>query len=132
VYCRAFGENRVAGFPKKREKPGKREEQRTICIISDCAGRVLLRRRTERLLHNMWEFPVEEQLTADGFTVDRDAVPLGSAKHVFTHIVWHMTAYRTRVLYDTLPEAYLWAAGLDGLALPSAMKAWKTLIFPDK
>jgi hypothetical protein len=40
-----------------------------------------------------------------------------------------MTAYRAQAGVDALPENYLWAADLNGIALPSAMKAWKRLIF---
>ncbi|MDR0292911.1 MAG: A/G-specific adenine glycosylase [Oscillospiraceae bacterium] len=128
-HCRAFSEDRVADFPARRPKPPKREENRTVCIVRDGEDRVLLRRRTERLLHNMWEFPVEEQLLADGFAVRRDPAPLGTASHVFTHIIWRMTAYGARVTTDKQPENYLWAKGLRGLALPSAMRAWARLLF---
>ncbi len=122
--CGALLSGRVEEFPKKIQKPPKREEQRMICIIMDYNNRVLLRRRTERLLHNMWEFPEEERLLTDGFSVRRESVPVGTAKHVFTHIVWHMTAYKARAERDGLLENYRWAEDLSEFALPSAMRAW--------
>jgi A/G-specific adenine glycosylase len=130
--CVAFRESKTAEFPKKKIKAEKREEQRTICIVRDGHNRVLLRRRTERLLHNMWEFPAEERLLADGFAVEREPEPLGTAKHVFTHIIWHMTAYKARAATAELLENYRWAAGLRGLALPSAMNMWKGLLFVEE
>lgn len=130
--CRAFLEGKVTQFPAKKQKPVKREKHRIVCVARDEKARVLLRRRTERLLHNMWEFPTEERLLADGFAVTRESGPLGTAKHVFTHIVWHMTAYEASVTYDRLPEHYQWAASPRGFALPSAMRAWICLIFAEK
>jgi A/G-specific adenine glycosylase len=130
--CLALAGDRVSEYPKKKQRSQKREEDRCVCIIRDDDGRVLLRRRPERLLHNMWELPVEEQLLADGFAVCREQIPLGTAKHVFTHIVWHMTAYKARATIGALPEQYRWADGLKGIALPSAMKMWKDLIFDEK
>ncbi|MCL2003931.1 MAG: A/G-specific adenine glycosylase [Oscillospiraceae bacterium] len=129
--CRAFLEGRVTEFPAKRLKPAKRAEDRAVCIVRDGEGRVLLRRRAERLLHHMWEFPSEAQLLADGFAVERDPSPLGTAKHVFTHIIWHMTAYRARIAYQELPDNYQFLADLNQIALPSAMKAWKNLIIAE-
>jgi hypothetical protein len=80
-------------------------------------------------LFNLWEFPSEERLAADGFSPIRENVPLGTAKHVFTHIVWFMTAYAARVSCIKLPENYRWTADGHGLALPSAMRAWQRLVF---
>jgi A/G-specific adenine glycosylase len=125
--CQAFATGRVSEFPAKREKSKKREQHRTVCIVRGVGGKILLRRRTERLLHNMWEFPTEERFIADGFAVDRNPAPLGTAKHVFTHIVWHMTAYEAAVAYDKLPENYRWVKDLHAVAVPSAMKAWADL-----
>jgi A/G-specific adenine glycosylase len=122
--CEAFLQNRVAEFPVKKEKPPKREESRIVCLAIDHNNRVLLRRRTERLLQNMWEFPAEPQLLADGFAVWRADSPLGTAKHVFTHIVWHMTAYKVRAEHTDMPGNYRWAEDANAYALPSAMKAW--------
>ena len=122
--CEAYIVGEVAKYPEKIIKPPKREERRMICIVTGYNNRVLLRRRTERLLHNMWEFPSEEQLFADGFSVRREQNPIGTAKHVFTHIVWQMTAFKTHTERDGLPENYCWATDLSAFALPSAMRAW--------
>ena len=130
--CRGFAEGRGSAFPAKKEKPPKREEFRRICLARDDGGRALLRRRTERLLHNMWEFPAEEQLLADGFAVVCGNSPLGTARHVFTHIVWHMTAYAACVTVDRLPENYRWVRDKNEVAVPSAMNAWIGLIFAEK
>ncbi|MDR1691942.1 MAG: A/G-specific adenine glycosylase [Oscillospiraceae bacterium] len=127
-FCEAFSAGRVDEFPKKRAKPEKRVEERMICIVTDHNNRVLLRRRTERLLHGMWEFPTEEQLTLDGFTVVRDSKPLRSAKHVFTHIVWLMKGYRAKAERASPPENYLWRRDFADLPLPSAMRAWKETV----
>ncbi|MCL1806087.1 MAG: A/G-specific adenine glycosylase [Oscillospiraceae bacterium] len=126
--CRAFADGCVSEFPAKKEKSQKREEHRTVCIVRDDRGNILLRRRTERLLHKLWEFPAEERLIADGFTVDRSPIPLGTAKHVFTHIIWHMAAYAAVVSDRELPENYQWVRDLRAVALPSAMKSWIDLI----
>ena len=78
---------------------GRRIEQRTVLLLR-CEDRFALRRREERgLLAGLWEFPNREG-EADAAVLaewisKRGARLLscedcGTAKHVFSHVEWHM------------------------------------------
>lgn len=104
--CEA-GQNDVAeAYPHRRPKKSRRLEEKTVLLL-ESNGQVLLKRQPAKgLLAGMWLFPMlegkksPEAVTAalgeHGFSnfVASDLQPLGSAKHIFSHIEWHMTGYR--------------------------------------
>ena len=52
--------------------------------------------------------------------------PVGTAKHVFSHLEWHMTGYLVPVDPARAPEGHVWAdrAMLEGVyAVPGAFRA---------
>ena len=93
-----------------------------------------LRRRGERgLLAGLWEYPNELSAV---LPEDWGIVPLsdtygGQAKHIFTHIEWHMTARIVRAASPALPEGWVWA-GRDALRdvypVPSAFSGLAHLV----
>lgn len=110
--CRAHQGALTGEIPVKAPKKRRRAESRTVYLIFH-KGRVALRRRPERgLLRGLWEFPnelsQEEPLPGWGL----EAVPSEEgprAKHIFTHVEWHMDS---RILFpegETLPEGWVWA-----------------------
>ena len=70
-----------------------------------------------------------EALLNEWGLVPQRITPLGDAKHIFTHLEWHMTGYE--ILLDdeaTAPEEAFFApsADLDHLfAIPSAYRAYR-------
>ena len=94
-------------------------------------GRVALRKRPDAgLLAGLWEFPnVEGALDeehAPGAVAAWGLEPKAwskklTAKHIFTHVEWHMTGYTLEVAGDG-PEEFVWvdAEGLKSHAVPSA------------
>lgn len=94
-------------------------------------GRVALRKRpSSGLLAGLWEFPnVDGQLdeTAAASAVAAwDLTPLDwtrrlTAKHVFTHVEWHMSGYALTVR-GSGPQDFFWAdaEGLAARSVPSA------------
>ena len=104
--CQAHLRRCETEFPRSAPKKARRIEERTILLIED-ADRILIRRRPDRgLLAGLYELPgleghrtENEVLTwcrAQGIEPIR-MTPLPPAKHVFTHIEWHMTGMRIRV-----------------------------------
>lgn len=100
--CEGKKTGRAASFPVKTPKPARKTEDRTVFLIL-CVGRAAIRRRPGKgLLAGLWEFPcapgrlspqeAEEQLQAWGLSPS-GMHPLPKAKHVFTHLEWHMTGY---------------------------------------
>ena len=117
-------------LPVKAAKKARRTEERTVLVLLR-QGRTALRRRPGRgLLAGLWEFPnVDGALDEDaagaaaaawGLTVKAWRNKL-TAKHIFTHVEWHMTGYTLEVEGDG-PADFFWAdaAGLRERAVPSA------------
>ena len=133
-FCAALLQDRVGELPVKAAKKPRRVEERTVWLIFH-GGKVALRRRPERgLLAGLWEFPNEP---AGTHTVEQWGVePLSdefgcSAKHIFTHIEWHMTARVVWAADDTLPEGWVWCAPEElekTYPLPSAFKGVRHLV----
>ena len=97
-------------------------------------GRVLMIKRDAALLKGLWTFLLCEgdsrpegmagKLEALGMQAKR-VIPLGEARHVFTHRIWNMQLYRVDLPAMPGRTAGQWADAqtLTGLPLPTAMKA---------
>ena len=117
-------------LPVKAAKKARRVEERTVLVLLR-RGRAALHRRPGRgLLAGLWEFPnVDGALDEDaaaaaaaawGLTVKAWRNKL-AAKHIFTHVEWHMTGYTLEVEGDG-PADFFWAdaEALRERAVPSA------------
>ena len=137
-FCAALLEDRIGELPVKAAQKPRKIEERTLWLIFH-NGKVALRRRPAKgLLAGLWEFPNE--LSGTGLLEARGIEPLSDefgceAKHVFSHIEWHMTARVVEAADDTLPEGWVWAAP-DELEkiypLPSAFKGVRHLVTTQK
>lgn len=131
--CRAHARGVEPELPVRKEKKPRRVEDRTVFVIVGSARAALRRRPEKGLLAGMWEFP-----SAEGTLPQREAeralramgvVPeklerLPGAKHIFTHIEWHMTGYLVTAERET-GERLIWATRrelLETYALPAAFK----------
>ncbi len=139
AHCRARIENKTNALPV-REKPIKRKIQPKTVLVLRQNDTVLLRRREPNgLLAGLFEpLTLDGQKSTEeialllhewGF-VPRRITPLGDAKHVFTHLEWHMTGYEILLDGSENPplENYFFAASadLDTLyAIPSAYRAYR-------
>ena len=105
-FCRAKADDRIAELPVKSGKKARRIEKRTVLIIRD-EDRIVLSKRPEKgLLAGLYELPnVEGHLNAKEALATVNAMhlhplhiqKLESAKHIFSHVEWHMTGYMIRV-----------------------------------
>lgn len=116
--CVGYKEGTAAQLPVRITKRKRRIEQRTVAVvrIDSEPPRVLLRRRPPKgLLAGLWELPNE--LTGQSVAVLPNAIQnkcqfvkdLSAAKHLFSHIEWHM-------------QGQLWTAPA-GLSLPPNYEA---------
>ena len=133
--CRAHGLGRETDFPVRREKKERKTEERTVLLLrfGDCCG--LRRRPSKGLLANMWEFPNREgHLTEEEVTTllrERGLEPLsvrsaGKAKHIFSHIEWHMTGYL--VFCGRKSEDLTWVTAEQmerEISIPAAFRFYK-------
>ena len=126
-FCAALVQGRVGELPVKAPKKSRRVEERTVWVIFH-ENTVALRRRPDRgLLAGLWEFPNHEGHGASppeewGIETQRHE-RAARAKHIFTHVEWHMTILCGEAEGDALPEGWVWAdsAGLrQRYAVPNA------------
>lgn len=108
AFCRAHRTVDELDFPVKPEKKPRRVEERRVYLLF-YQGRVALRQRPAKgLLAGLWEFPN---------ALEGEPLPLvlptldfvGTARHIFTHIEWRMTAYAAPLPRPDLPPGWVWA-----------------------
>ncbi len=136
--CEAHRRGICAQLPVRKKQPARRIEERTVLLIRD-GERVALHKRPDRgLLAGMYEFPsLSGLLTLDEAVRAAKEMQLhplhvkrlDDAKHVFTHVEWHMTGYLIRVDSLTPGETDLLfveiADARDNYPIPSAFDAYK-------
>jgi A/G-specific adenine glycosylase len=108
--CLARKEDRVLEFPKKTPKKARRIEKRTVFLIRDGDAAAIRRRPKSGLLAGLYELPnvsghlsMEEALEK-AKEMDLSPLriqPIGEAKHIFSHVEWHMIGYQIRVEHLT-------------------------------
>lgn len=104
--CLAHQEGRETEFPVKTKAKGRRIEKRTILIFRDNDKTAIRKRPDTGLLAGLYEFPGREghlkQAEVIEYSKSLGLMPvrvkrLGNAKHIFSHVEWHMTGYEIMV-----------------------------------
>jgi len=128
--CRAYADGTIARFPVKTPRKPRRIEQRTVYFVLN-NGRLALRKRAERgLLAGLYEYPNELGEPTWKISGKYRTQSL-TAKHIFTHIEWHMTAVLIRTDDETLPAGWLWASAqelVQRYTVPSAFAGFSPLV----
>lgn len=129
-FCLGRLRGTVEDLPVKGAKKPRRVEERTVFLLLR-QGQIALRKRPRTgLLAGLWEFPnVEGTLDEAGASavveswglVPRQWESRLTAKHIFTHVEWHMTGYTLAVAGEG-PADFVWASAgeLGDRAVPSA------------
>ena len=109
--CKAKAQNIQMELPGKTKAKARRIEKRTVLIFRDNETVAIRKRPVKGLLAGLYELPnVEGHLTRKevieygkeiGLTPIR-VKKLASAKHIFSHVEWHMIGYE--VLVDELEK----------------------------
>lgn len=142
--CCAAAEHLIDELPVRSAKAPRKIENRTVLVIRDGERTALRKRPDKGLLAGLYELPCAEgHLAADdlpaylrglGFEPLR-VTRLEDAKHVFTHIEWHMIAYS--VLISPEFDGFHGQSGTllvpdrelrENYAIPSAFSAYKKYI----
>lgn len=122
-------------IPVKSPKKERRILNKTVFVLK-AGERIAIRRRPEDgLLAGMWEFystdvplaaeETKAYLEAEGFSPEK-VIPLGKAKHVFTHLEWHMTGFLVECTEET--EGFVWKTFEEidsSYAIPTALQKIK-------
>ena len=126
-HCVALSESLIDQLPVKTKAKPRRIENRTVWFFIR-NGKVALRQRPKKgLLSGMWEFPNELSETDVSFfgIEGKENGGLCNAKHVFSHIEWHMDSKVIFTHSSSLPPGWQWASVEDlqsKYALPSAFR----------
>ncbi|WP_070121093.1 A/G-specific adenine glycosylase [Bacillus marinisedimentorum] len=150
-HCRAFHEGVQHELPVKSKKKEPRPLEMGAAVIWNDKGEVLIHKRPAKgLLANLWEFPnhetqpseviQQEQLTSyliDDYGVEPGALEYKTAiKHVFSHLVWHISVYEGTSAEGVLKEAAdaKWVSRQDITNFPfpvSHQKIMKALVLKE-
>lgn len=130
TFCLGRQRGTAEVLPVKAAKKPRRLEEKTVFLLLQ-NGKIALRKRQDSgLLASLWEFPNVEGLldeaaaaaavAAWGFQPKNWLKKL-TAKHIFTHVEWHMTGY-SLVAAGAGPAEFVFvdAEGLACRAVPSA------------
>lgn len=137
--CRGYQEGVTLELPVKSKPKPRKKEDRTLFLLVSKNGRLGLWKRPEQgLLAGLWELPSAEGkldrenalvfLESNGVKAD-DLTPGPKAKHIFSHVEWHMTCWVVREAEES--EGFTWAGAGDlreTYALPSAFKGYFPLV----
>lgn len=138
--CRAHAEGKETALPVRKKPSPRKIEARTVLILRIGDAVALQKRPETGLLSGLFEpYCIKEALTPEavaahlaemGLTPLRLS-PLGEAKHIFTHLEWHMVGYEV-ILGErdaaNLPAGCFLAPReeIDShFALPSAYSAYR-------
>ena len=142
--CLARRNSLTGELPVKGAKKPRRIEKKTVFLIREESITVLRRRPPKGLLASLFELP-----NTEGHLGEQDALDyvrslglaplrilrIDDAKHVFTHVEWHMIAYEVRITpeFDGVRgKQELLLIPNDVLhrdyAIPSAFSAYKKYI----
>lgn len=158
--CTAHREDTWSRLPVKPDKKPRRVEERTVFLIETEEGFLVRKRPARGLLAGLWEYPaaegkrsgeqVRELLEKNGIA-GGDVTPLGEAKHIFSHIEWHMEGYYVKIRanrseiekmcfenresYGIMSEAFLekcipvtWEQLNADYSVPSAFEAYRNAV----
>lgn len=105
-FCEAKKKNLWSKFPVKSKAKPRRIEDKTVFIIRDGEKFMLHKRPAKGLLAGLYELPnTSGHLTEEEallWAKNQELSPiriqkLEEAKHIFSHVEWHMTGYVIRV-----------------------------------
>lgn len=137
--CLARKEGLTGEIPVKTPPKKRRIEERTVCLIEYGGTVALNRRKDSGLLASLYELPnregyLEAGQLGEAFGLDGERIAsveeLPRAKHIFSHVEWHMVGYRV-TLSDAIPPSYIIVEKEElksGYALPNAFGRYTKLI----
>jgi len=136
--CQARKQGLLDSIPYKAPKKPRKIEERTILLIQYQECIAIEKRPDQGLLASLYQFPnLEgswEKTDVQMFLEEQGAVvtsvqEAGSAKHIFSHVEWHMTGYQVTV--EKAPKTYLLVEKeeiREKYPIPNAFRAYTKLL----
>ena len=136
--CIGFHREHTLLLPVRAAKKARRIEEKTVLLVR-CGNEVgICRRPSVGLLAGLWELPsiegkpdaaaLRKTLASRGWQVEK-LLSLRGAKHVFTHVEWHMAG--CEVTLTEKPPALTFATPAqlrESYALPSAFRPFLSVL----
>ena len=162
--CIACQKDIVMELPVKPSKKARKLEDKTVLIIEYQGKFAIHKRGNKGLLAKLWELPnlenklsvsQMERLLEENGILEYEMGLLGEAKHIFSHIEWHMLGYKVKIdkiaeespllegmniltkkknILENETEDFLWVKKeqIDKeYAIPSAFRAYKKYLQKD-
>ena len=113
AYCRCFELGLQSELPVRVKKQKRRIEKRTVLVICRDETYAIRKRPDSGLLSGLYEFPNEAgELSSDDALAKAESLglmplrikKLSAAKHIFSHVEWHMTGYEILVAPSGFPD----------------------------
>lgn len=147
--CRVQKTGAWDAIPYRAPKKGRRQVYKLVLLLHDGEGRYAIRRRPpDGLLGGLWELPqldlpqeVTEEEVLDRLARDlclqngllpTESASAPSAKHIFTHLEWHMRGRYLNVIKKDENCPFLFVSTQElaaDYALPSAFRAYTTFLY---
>ncbi len=138
IYCVAFKKGNPLDYPVKKVKKKRKIEKKTVLLIY-WNHQVMIQKRPEKgLLGGLLEFPmldgkvkkeeVSSFLEQSGYETLR--IKKGKeAKHIFSHIEWHMNSWEVEVdihaVYENNEHKWVDAEMISEITMPTAFKVFR-------
>lgn len=133
-FCKAHQDGTVMSYPPEKKAKAKKEEDLTVLVLSH-EGKIALEKRPEEgLLASLYQYPflsgkktaeeVRALLEKEGYSL-ASLSEIGEHDHVFSHLIWHLTAYSIALSSVPSSSPYLWVDPKElkkRYALPSAFR----------
>lgn len=129
--CRAYENGNMTAYPVKPQKKPRKIIPLTLWIL-EYQDKFFLEKRTQKgVLHGLWQFPNDEgslppKPKIQQYNLQADSVKaLPPAKHIFTHLEWHMTGYHIRLKEKPKLPKGVWASRKEiqtEYSLPAAFR----------
>lgn len=133
--CMGYQSGAAHRLPNKTAKKARRIEKKTVLVLT-CEHHIHLHQRQDRgLLAGLYEFDMREGHLSEKQVVEEFApyldtlIPLHKAKHVFSHVEWHMCGYLLK-LHEKAEDG-IWCDRnelINSYALPTALKVYKEAV----
>lgn len=139
--CLGHAAGHAAVLPCKAPKKARSIQCVTVALVRSARGYLLEKRSESGLLAGLWQpFAVcadrhlsPEEIAARLAAIGIEAtytVPLPDARHLFTHVEWHLRGYAFDAKdVKPLPENLVWASDCTPFAIPSAYRVYREYLY---
>ncbi len=137
MHCAALKEGMTDVLPVKKKQAERKICPRTLFILKKNGMTALNKREDKGLLAGMYEIPsadghldfeaATQYLTTLGYTVE-SMERLPDAKHVFTHLEWHMQAYLVKIKGEAAAHSFYKREDLAQFPLPGAFASYRKYV----